>query len=476
MKTYKDSYLYKNKTRKLNSDENKNTKVLSDFIMTSNRIDKNSNAFKGILEDIKRQQTSSIVLTILLLDQVQLCIGNYELPRAFKVIEAYDIRYDKKPKVFIDVTGIMEYRNGFYICKKVDVLITYIYNALIYLLYRHASARLMNNAEITMSGTNCYTYLFCYIIDYLRIIGYAENKNKIAYVIALFFLHNHMGKDLDQYTKNIAAKTANIPLTNIGPFDLYLNEIDFTDINTFITTMAAVFSLKGLTTEVVISKWVFLLGTGTQYASELFTNFAMLMTSAYAGSYIVNQKQIDRTCGTEMVKFNNAIKRLGVETFERGNFREAYYEAKNSDVHSKETSELKEALELRNYKPYKITGNEFKSIDEALVFANAIKKFYQDSRQYNSIQKEILKCINAVTPVMENYVSTGSNVYEEGALFKFMSVYKNVFNGKELQTIKDLIDKNIRIYQGIAEEFEEIEDRKRCARCVSELRDVKNNL
>ena len=88
MKTYKDSYLYKTKTRKINSDQNKNNNALSKYIMQAERVDKKSPAFNGILEDIKRQQTSSIVYTILQMDNVELCIGTYELPRSFKVFEA----------------------------------------------------------------------------------------------------------------------------------------------------------------------------------------------------------------------------------------------------------------------------------------------------------------------------------------------------------------------------------------------------
>ena len=47
---------------------------------------------------------SSVLYTVLLLDNVQICINKSELPRAFKVFEAKDVLNGKKSTVFIDCT------------------------------------------------------------------------------------------------------------------------------------------------------------------------------------------------------------------------------------------------------------------------------------------------------------------------------------------------------------------------------------
>ena len=90
IKTYKDSYLYNNKITKANqAGGSKNNAVLKDFIMNAHRVEDNqAESFRGILEDVKRQQMSSVLYTVLLLDNVQICINKSELPRAFKVFVA----------------------------------------------------------------------------------------------------------------------------------------------------------------------------------------------------------------------------------------------------------------------------------------------------------------------------------------------------------------------------------------------------
>lgn len=467
LKTYKDSYLFKNKTN------NKSSKALSEFIIGSTRIDKKSQAFAGVIEDIKRQQTTSIVYTVLMSDKVQLCIGNYELPRSFKVFEAYDIKTDKKSKVFIDVTGIIEFKNGYYVCRKVDILTAYLYNALVYLTYRYANTRLLNNTEIINASTKCYSSLFCFIIDYLRIIGYSENKNKIKYLAALFFLQNHLGKELDAYCKNIAAKASDITQREIGPYDLYFSEINFENIDTFINSVAKLFNLKGLDTETFIFKWCYLYGTGTQYATELFTNFAMLLTAAYTGAYIVNQRQIEKSCGKEMIAFNNAIKRIGVETFENGRYN---LENFNSYT-SKETVEMANAIKERNELPPRYTGKEFKSLEEVMNLADALKKYYVNTKKTEHIPDEVIKVIKSALPVMESYAGDpASEIYCEGTLLKFCKVYKNIFNSDNLRKVAQLIDDHIRICNGILENAESEESRKCAARCINELYQCKQYL
>ena len=431
MRTYKDSYLYKNKTRKITSDESKNNKALSNYIMQAERVDKSSDAFRGVYEDIKRRQTSSIVYTILKMDRVVLCMGTYELPRSFKVFEAADIRYDKKPKVFIDVTGIMEYQNGYYVCKKVDVLTAYLYNALVYLLYRYAFTRVTHSTEIITSGAKCYASLFTYIIDFLRIIGYAENRNKIMYVAALFYLNHHLDKPIDSYAKNIAAKVAGITTRDSVAYDLYVNDIDFTDIKTFTESVAETFRLKDFGLEVFVSKWVFLIGTGTQYATELFTNFAILLASAYSGAYIVNQKQIERSCGSDMIAFNNALKKIGIDTFERGNsFRESY------NVIDKNTEELRNVIASRiTLEEPKVNPGSFSSIEETMKLSDAIKKFYKQTQIPQALPDKVVNVMKKAITIMEHYVMEDKDVaFQEGSVLKFAQQYRNIFNAKYIDS------------------------------------------
>lgn len=470
IKTYRDSYLYNTKLHKIDSDKNRNDKTIMDFIMNSTRIDKSSSSFAGIIEDIKRQQTSTVVYDILLMDKVQLCINNYELPRAFKVFDAKDVKGGTGNTVFIDCTGLIEYRNGFYVCKKVDVLVTYLYNALIYILYRYSNHKFMNNSDVILSSTSCYVSLFTFILDYLRIIGYAENKSKISYLIGLFYLHNMMGKELDTYTKNIAARIAGVEMRSIQAYELLIEDGMFDNINTFVESLAKTFRLKGFNLEVFIGKWIYLLGTGTQYASELFSSFGVLLTSAYAGAYIVQQKQIERNCAADLVKFNNAIKTLGVQVF-RSSFREAY------DVHDKATMEFAEEMKLKETTVApKCNKDTFKSIEEATNFSVALKDFYKKSHQDKKLPAAVVKVLTTGVSVLESYMENAETSYEEGALCASCKELKRSFkDNDQINKIINLLNDKIMLCQeAVRSEDKSAEDKSRAARCLSELREVKN--
>ena len=60
-----------------------------------------------------------------------------------------------------------------------------------------------------------------------------------------------------------------------------------------------------------IEKWAFVYGSGTQYGTELYTSFASILTNAYVGSYINNQKTIEKVLGRTLVDFTNALFKVG---------------------------------------------------------------------------------------------------------------------------------------------------------------------
>ena len=119
-KTYADSWLYMGDPSRPEMIENqkRTEKNLLEFVLKADRIDKNSDAFRGILEDVKRQQASSILYTVLTMENVVLCINTVELPRAFKVFESKDLRgTNKGQKIFIDCTGIIKLKDGYFSCR-----------------------------------------------------------------------------------------------------------------------------------------------------------------------------------------------------------------------------------------------------------------------------------------------------------------------------------------------------------------------
>ena len=55
-------------------------------------------------------------------------------------------------------------------------------------------------------------------------------------------------------------------------------------------------------------------GPGTVFALELFPAFATMLTDAYVGAYINNQKSIEKIAGPSMVEFTKALLSIGAES------------------------------------------------------------------------------------------------------------------------------------------------------------------
>lgn len=430
-KTYNNSYLY-------NLEAAKNNKAIMDYIMSAQRIEKDSEMFANILDEVRRMQRSSVLYNILNREDVVLCVNKVEMPRCFKVMEVKDFKEDKQPKVFIDVTNLITINKGYYVCKKPDILITYLYNALGYMLYSHAPEKITNNSNMTITGADCYASLFAFILDYLRIIGYAENREKIIYMTALFYQKALLGKEIDQYTKNIAAKVAKLSLNDIRGFDLYYNEnVDFENIKSFIDFISSTFKLKGLTLEVFVEKWIYLFGTGTQYAVELFTSFMTLITSAYCGSYIVRQKQIERSCGKSMVGFSDNMIKIGTEEFEVSrmlNMEEAEYD--RLVPRSKSTMELREAVNERGKKPadIDIKASDCSSISTVKDKASKAVDYYTSSKQLDKLSIYIRR--SALTAIK---VASKIEGYESGVVEAILKIGKKYLDSSDKRQINNAL-------------------------------------
>ena len=121
-KTYVNTFIYSKKDASGHSTE----QALLEYILKCERINKKSDAFKSVLNDVKVRQTTSVLYRILMMDNVVLCYGTSELPASFKVFTAKDLRSsNKERKVFIDVTGLIKLKNGYFGCSSIDKLCAY---------------------------------------------------------------------------------------------------------------------------------------------------------------------------------------------------------------------------------------------------------------------------------------------------------------------------------------------------------------
>ena len=457
MKTFNDSYLYTNKVNhNAENPKSKNDKAIIDFIIKSHRIEKYNDAFRGVMEDIKRQQTSSVLLSVLMNENVILCINESPLPVAFKVFDAYDSKSGSKPKVFIDVTGKIDFKDGYYVARRneIDKICALLLDAMTYLLYRYYPNNLFKST-VVLNATSCYVSMFTYILDYLRVIGYSQNKNKIAYIVGLYFLKGHLGLELDDYNRSIAAKVAGLNSKESKAYDLYIESEDmFINIGTFLPALIQTFRLKGLDLPSFVARWMKSFGKGTEYAIEVFTSFANLVINAYTGCYIVQQRQIELACGSDaMTKFSTAIIRTGVECIAT-----RAYTRESKEIHSKFAEELSESMKLKNsIDESKLVVKSFDDKEKALIEAKEIinicdkarisdkLNIYAGNSIANGISVAYEYCIGLIDPEY-------SAVYEDGALTNVAKAFKNQITDKQRYQLETVINRDINQLREIVRE------------------------
>lgn len=313
-KSYPNTYI----SQKITSGGESIERPLIKYIMNAERLNKGSEAFRQIQNDIKTRQTSAILYRVLMMPNVVLAMDVKELPASFKVFRAADVRAsNKEPKVFIDVTGIVKLNNGVFVCNKIDTLITYLTGALVQLLYYDPSKQLTNNASITRPATVCFVKLFTGVIDELRVIGYAENQLKIKYNTAVYFLTSLVGKPMEN-ARSMAANILGISPKEAKAYDYFYSDEAMKDLNSFVTDLCENFHLRGFSTDIMLDRWMFKYGKGTMYGLELYPSFLMMLTNAYCGAYVNQQKTIEKYCGRDMVDISTTLIRVGADIYSEG--------------------------------------------------------------------------------------------------------------------------------------------------------------
>lgn len=306
IKNYSSAYIY--------SKGNYESPLLN-AIMTCNRVDKKSKEFQGVVDDVKRRQITSVLSEVMMSNNIVLMINNKPLPQTFTIFAAKDVKDKGQLKVFVDITNVVDYKNGYYVCNRVDALSAFLVSAMDHLIYYTDPHRILTNSIMCTSSTDAFVSLFCYILDYLRLSGYTENKSKIMYMTAMYYQTSLLCKDISDSTRNVAAKIAGITPREAKVFDILYDEDDLLNIKTFIDKLTELFKFKGFTAEVFIDKWIYLFGVSTLFASELYPAFSTLLTNAYSGAYLNQQKTIEKCVGREMVEYTNALFKVGHDAF-----------------------------------------------------------------------------------------------------------------------------------------------------------------
>ena len=294
-------------------------KLLFEFIMNAERIDKNTDAFDEILFEVKRRQVSPALVKVLKSDAVILLSGKKQLPRQFKAFCAKDIKGQKKNdlKVYIDCTDLITKNSaGNLVCKNIDVFISYLVSAMVNYIYYKDEKRFINNSKIISVGARTFADLLTNVVDYVaKISSSPKNKAYCRYLSALYYISSIMGKD---YTTpgnlHVCRQIAGLSDREADIVDMQIKQESFTNIKFFTETLSDILRLPKLTIDVIVERWMFLYGTATVFALELFPAYATMICDCYVGAYLNNQKTIEKITGTGMVEFSKAVLNVGDES------------------------------------------------------------------------------------------------------------------------------------------------------------------
>lgn len=312
IKTYSDTYLFQKYTLY--------NKRLTDAIMKDLLIEKADESFKDVIYEIKRSRVSSSLLTILTSRNTMLLECIDPLPRAFKVFVARDIKSkERNIKVFIDCTGVITKDKKYpqYVINETK-LVSYLINAGISMLYHKNFNSITRSSNIVTYSTEAFSKLFTFVIDYLTKVSIQESsKIKVLYLSAMYFLCNSLNFDPDdKRTMDIAKKVSGISEREANMLNILISRIEnknvrnsnnpYENIKIFIQALRKVmhFNEKAITPDMVVERWMAQYGPGTVFGLEYFPAFSAMVTDAYIGGYLNQQKTIEKVLGTTLVEYS----------------------------------------------------------------------------------------------------------------------------------------------------------------------------
>lgn len=305
VKSFNDTFLY--------SKSDKYEEKLINYIMHGTRIDKDSEAFKDIIASVKRRQVTSVLSKVLMSENVILIHHPIPARKAFKVLCAKDIKEDRKLKVFIDCSALLYESNNIWQTNNIDILISYLVNAMTTYIYFRDHKRVLGNSKVVYSAMDIYAKLVSHIVNFMYKINLLElRKDRCVYMAALFCGCNLFGYEFDDdRVKELARKISNLSEREAEILHITFSKDNVTNLKTFIDGLSETLKLDKLTTDVFVEKWMYLYGPGTQFALEMFPALSSMVTDAYVGAYINNQKSIEKVLGTSMVDYSKQLFRIG---------------------------------------------------------------------------------------------------------------------------------------------------------------------
>ena len=285
------------------------TKVMADAILHAKRIDRNTTEFaEDVGLEIKRSKAPIYLLKILNSKNTHLLQPENPLPKPIRVFAAKDIKGNKKINAFIDISNIITQTNNNRYKVNTSVLIAYLLSAKHNMMYYGIPGAFSNKSQLVLLETRAFAKLFTHVIDYLGNISVIpENREKMMYLSAEYFLYNQLKLTDEDKIHEIAMKVADINESQQNIFNIVSEGKDLKTLPGFVDTVKTIFKMNKLTLSLVIEKWMFLYGAATVLSLEFLPSFLTMITDAYSGVYLNNQKSIEKILAKDLVELGKML-------------------------------------------------------------------------------------------------------------------------------------------------------------------------
>lgn len=285
------------------------TKIMADAILHAKRIDRNTTEFaEDVGLEIKRSKAPVYLLKILTSKNTHLIQPENPLPKPIRVFAAKDLKGSKKINAFIDISNIISEANNNRYKVNTSVLIAYLLSAKHNMMYYGIPGAFSNKSQLVLLETRAFAKLFTHVIDYLGNISIiTENREKMMYLSAEYFLYNHLKLTDEDRVHEIAMRVADINESQQNIFNIVSEGKDLKTLPGFVDTIKEIFKMNKLTLSVVIEKWMFLYGAATVLSLEFLPSFLTMITDAYSGVYLNNQKSIEKILAKDLVELGKML-------------------------------------------------------------------------------------------------------------------------------------------------------------------------
>lgn len=285
------------------------TKLMADAILHAKRIDRNTTEFaEDVGLEIKRSKAPVYLLKIMTSKNTHLIQPENPLPKPIRVFAAKDLKGSKKINAFIDISNIISEANNNRYKVNTSILIAYLLSAKHNMMYYGIPGAFSNKSQLVLLETRAFAKLFTHVIDYLGNISIiAENREKMMYLSAEYFLYNHLKLTDEDRVHEIAMRVADINESQQNIFNIVSEGKDLKTLPGFVDTIKEIFKMNKLTLSVVIEKWMFLYGAATVLSLEFLPSFLTMITDAYSGVYLNNQKSIEKILAKDLVELGKML-------------------------------------------------------------------------------------------------------------------------------------------------------------------------